>query len=36
MKNQEVYEAPVIVFEGTLEIQAGSPIGLSDPFTDEL
>ena len=24
------YEAPFIVYEGTLEIQAGSPLGLPD------
>lgn len=36
MENQETYEAPAVVFEGTLEIQAGSPLGLSDPFFDDL
>lgn len=26
-QNTKVYEKPSIVFEGTLEVQAGSPVG---------
>jgi len=34
MQEFEVYEAPDIVVEGDLEIQAGSPLGLpEDPFS---
>lgn len=30
----DVYETPAIVFEGDLEIQAGSPLGMpEDPFS---
>jgi hypothetical protein len=38
MQDLEIYEAPEIVAEGDLEIQAGSPLGLpEDPFSlDEL
>lgn len=33
MKTNETYEKPEIVFEGELEIQAGSPVSLmDDPF----
>jgi hypothetical protein len=36
MKKTENYEAPDIVFEGELEVQAGSPSGfLEDPFFDD-
>ncbi len=33
MMENQIYEAPVIVFEGELEVQAGSPLGFpEDPF----
>lgn len=35
MDKLTVYEAPAVVYEGDLEIQAGSPLGV-DPFSDEL
>jgi hypothetical protein len=35
MNEQQGYEAPAVVYEGDLEVQAGSPLGL-DPFSDEL
>ena len=31
--NNETYEAPQVVFEGELEVQAGSPLG---DFSDDL
>lgn len=31
---KQVYEAPSIVYEGNLEIQAGSPIGLMQDFDE--
>jgi hypothetical protein len=34
MSNDTIYEAPVIVYEGDLEIQAGSPAG-ENPFAFE-
>jgi hypothetical protein len=35
MNEQALYEAPVIVYEGELEIQAGSPLSVIADF-DEL
>ncbi len=32
----EKYEAPDIVFEGELEIQAGSPLGVINPDLEDL
>ena len=26
------YEAPAVIFEATLEVRAGSPLGLPDPL----
>jgi len=26
------YEAPAVIFESTLEVRAGSPVGLPDPL----
>ncbi len=37
--NREPYQTPDIVYEGTISIRAGSPIGFSDPgnpFGDDL
>jgi hypothetical protein len=34
MSKEEIYEAPMVVYEGDLEIQAGSPAG-ADPFSFE-
>ena len=34
MNEQTTYEAPEIVFEGELEIQAGSPLGVISDFED--
>lgn len=34
MSNETIYESPAIVYEGDLEIQAGSPLG-NDPFSFE-
>jgi hypothetical protein len=31
---KQVYEAPCIVYEGDLEIQAGSPLSVVDDFED--
>jgi hypothetical protein len=36
MHAQTDYETPRIVHEGDLEIQAGSPLGIEDPFDLEL
>ena len=30
----QVYEVPCIVYEGDLEIQAGSPLSIIDDFED--
>jgi hypothetical protein len=36
MDTTKTYETPAIVFEGELEVQAGSPIGvLDDPFFED-
>ena len=32
MNEQPIYETPAIVFEGDLEIQAGSPLVISPDF----
>jgi len=33
MTQEQTYEAPAVVFEGELEVRAGSPLGLpEDPF----
>lgn len=32
----EPYETPEIVYEGDLEVQAGSPLGVTDPFDLDL
>lgn len=29
---EKVYQAPEIIFEGELEVQAGSPLGAPDPL----
>jgi hypothetical protein len=29
--NREPYQTPEIVYEGTISIRAGSPVGLTDP-----
>ena len=36
MNVQPNYERPAIVFEGDLEIQAGSPLGLPDMELEDL
>ena len=36
MNEKSKYEAPEIVFEGDLEIQAGSPLGLPDMELEDL
>jgi hypothetical protein len=36
MNTTKTYEKPDIVFEGELEVQAGSPVGLlDDPFFED-
>jgi hypothetical protein len=35
MSNETLYESPAVVYEGDLEIQAGSPINSADPFSFE-
>lgn len=30
-RNKETYQTPDIVYEGTISIRAGSPIGFTDP-----
>ena len=32
--NENIYEAPAIVYEGDLEIQAGSPLGITVDLED--
>lgn len=32
MNEQSLYETPTIVYEGTLEIQAGSPLSVISDF----
>ena len=33
MMKDQTYEAPAVIFEGDLEVKAGSPLGLpEDPF----
>lgn len=34
MNEQQVYTAPEIVYEGELEIQAGSPLSIPSDFED--
>lgn len=36
MDKQPLYEAPEIVFEGDLEIQAGSPLSIGPPGLEDL
>lgn len=32
--NEQLYETPMIVYEGDLEIQAGSPLSVISDFED--
>ncbi len=34
MDEHQMYETPVIVYEGNLEIQAGSPLSVISDFED--
>ncbi len=33
---KQAYEPPAVVYESELEVRAGSPLGLSDPWADPL
>jgi hypothetical protein len=33
---REPYQTPDIVYEGTISIRAGSPIGFTDPFGESI
>lgn len=32
MRDRKPYEQPAVVYEATLEVRAGSPIGIPDPL----